>query len=329
MMLRYRWGVAMLAMAAVPVLGQGALAPAPAAEPNFEQLKAQVFRQCLEMVQPDVLKLVAGAFAACRDSAEREREVLAQVLQAKQAQLQHVQALALQIQTVDDELATLAQRREALEKQVLDQRHAFAAGADAPDGEALKTLEATEAQIAQKKAAQRQRVGQYYKLPRLSQLQRDTAEYETKIADAAARCKRWIDEIQKANDMLAAVSRLPKRTPFELLAAGGRLDKPACNIGKHWIAPDSGRLNLILTQMEHGQILGAAMQPEPLKIYDAYGLIYADNVSLKLVNKDNPADSLTFAAKVILDPATRRPMQLKGTAKSDTPGAAEKQWAFR
>lgn len=295
---------------------------------DFERLKQQVLRRCRDTGQADVLELAASVFGICLESASREEELLQSLVQSRNALLLRVHGLEQEISLLADDLGDLELERGELDKQARAQRVAFANAGPAPSEELIDKLEAVEAQIAKKKASQRRMMKDYYKLPQVAKVRMAVAELQARLASVAALRKQWAEEIDKAHDLREAALKVPQRIPLERLAASMKLEKPACIVTKHWMTRSGDKFNLFLIQMADGQVMGGALQPEPMQVYEVFGLVYGRNLSLKLLNKHNKDDSLTFTATAEVDPGTGKVARVRGTLKSDSGGAPDREWVF-
>ena len=309
----------------------GAAQPIPSGEAtsDFDLLKAQIIQKCRDTVQPDVLQFVTTMFGMCQASAAREEEMLKSLMESKTAMLQRIQALQAKVDAAASELATLDQRRADLERQIQDQQQAFAAGGMAPSEGTMESLETVVADIARKKTAQHEVLKTYYKMPRPTHLQSEIAEAQKKVAAAQAVQKRWADAAREADDAIEAVSNKPKTIPLrQLIASHGRLEKPACNVSKHWLAQGS-KFNLFLMQMDDGQVIGGGMQPEPVQVYEVFGFVYGKKLSLLLVNKHDESDVLAFSGAVTATPNTGEATELKGKLKQESDTGEGQEWVFK
>lgn len=314
--------------------GQGDEAPpkgriaAQGSEASFEQLKQQVLQRCQDAGEADVMDFAAAMFGLCRDASVGQEELLQSLVQNQNARVLRIHALQQRISLLADELSELARQHTEVDSQVREQRLAFANGGPAPSEELLDKLEAIEVQIASKKAAQRPLMKQHYELPQLAKVRLEVAALQEKLARAAAERTRWTEEMDKAQERRDAALKAPKMVPLERLVASMKLEKPACNVSKHWLARSAGKFNLFLIQMADGQVMGGALQPEPVQVYEVLGLVHGRNLSLKLVNKHDTEDVLTFTAIAQVDTKTGATERLVGTVKSASGSTPDREWEF-
>jgi len=294
---------------------------------EFDRLKEHMVKQCVTTVQPDVLEFMAAAFGVCQQSAEREKQSLQEASGGTRAELARVREIEQKIEAAAGELATLESRRAELDKQVREERIAFAAGAAVPQQSAMDELEAVEAQIAKIRAGKHMLMKECYRLPTASALATRLTTIQTKIESAEARIKEWTAEASRMTGLAKDVEGRPKQIPLDFITSTLKLDPPVCSVSKHWLDPIH-RFNLFLVQMDDGQIMGGGLRPEPVQVYQVFGFIDGSRVSLKLVNKRDASDVLTFSARVSVNPQTREATRLEGQMKGIRGARQTATWVF-
>jgi len=74
--------------------------------------------------------------------------------------------------------------------------------------------------------------------------------------------------------------------------------------------------------------MGGGLQPEPVQVYQVFGFIDGSRVSLKLVNKRDASDVLTFSGRASVNPQTREALRLEGQMQGIGGARQAVAWAF-
>lgn len=294
---------------------------------EFDRLKEHMVSKCVTTVQPDVLEFMAAAFGVCQQSAEREKQILQEASGRMRAELARAREIEQKIEAASGDLAAIESRRAELAKQVREERIAFAAGAAAPQQSAMDELEAVEAQAAKARANKHMLMKECYRLPSAVVLTTRLTIIQSKIESAEARITEWSSEASRMAGLAKDVEGKPKQIPLDFITSTLQLDPPACNVSKHWLNP-TNRFNLFLVQMDDGQIMGGGLQPEPVQVYQVFGFIDGSRVSLKLVNKRDASDVLTFSGRASVNAQTREALRLEGQMQGIGGARQAAAWVF-